>query len=76
MPINVDNDCFHCPVCTHYHKLALSDILPGLKRRCNREGAVIVEISSSALIVHPKMALSFPLAVSLYAYVEGAKGMM
>nr|DAQ63228.1 MAG TPA: Dynactin p62 family [Caudoviricetes sp.] len=44
MPINVDNDCFHCPVCTHYHKLALSDILPGLKRRCNREGAVIVEI--------------------------------
>lgn len=44
MPINVDNDCFHCPVCTHYNKLALSDILPGLKRRCNREGAVIVEI--------------------------------
>lgn len=44
MPINVDSDCFHCLVCTHYHKLALSDILPGLKRRCNREGAVIVEI--------------------------------
>lgn len=70
MPINVDNDCFHCPVCTHYHKLALSDILPGLKRRCNREGAVIVEIrtmnsnrpiifgsyspSQNGIIVHPK----------------------
>ena len=80
MPINVDSDCFHCPVCTHYHKLALSDILPGLKRRCNREGAVIVELwiviapSSSAHIVLPKTVSSFTLKVSLYAYVVGGKG--
>ena len=37
---------------------------------------IVIALSSSALIVHPKMSLSFPLAVSIYAYVEGAKGMM
>lgn len=42
---------YHCPHCgaelevyEPLDKLALSDILPGLKRRCNREGAVIVEL--------------------------------
>ncbi|MDY4498195.1 MAG: hypothetical protein SPE04_01285 [Prevotella sp.] len=43
-PINTDGVVFHCPICNHYHKLALSDIIPGLKRRCNREPAVIVEL--------------------------------
>lgn len=44
LPINTDGCVFHCPICNHYHKLALSDIIPGLKRRCNREPAVIVEL--------------------------------
>lgn len=43
-PINTDKGMFHCPICNHYHKCSLSDIIPGLKRRCNREPAVIVEL--------------------------------
>ena len=46
---------------------------------CNRNYVriwIVIVLSSSALIAHPKMALSFTRKVLLYAYVGGAKGMM
>ena len=42
IPINTEmSTTFHCPIIAHYYKVGFSDILPGLKSRCNREGGVL-----------------------------------